>query len=351
MEKWVEMKLIKGKIFFLLGLLAIAVMTMPANAAINTIGAGNTVFIGEEGLNIAGAVAPNNQIAWFPSTAIGTSSVPEKIIDVTTIMTSFSISPSDFSSRTGNWYSWNAGSTAGTAPVAFRVVDPSLDLKVEDATVNVDVTGKWAPRYDELRFRIETNLYDMAQRAGVAGAPVTIKVQSPGGAVFTELIDKLGTSHSLVEIPVGTTPFTTVNFWDTGNAIYKSGTYTVWAECNANQMKDNYNQPGKTSSVPGNLVMQDQNPLISANTATTPPTTQQTATVTTETTAVITTTPPPTVPATGTFSPVQTSVLETAAHTEAPAPSQTPTRAAGFSWICVIGALFIGYAVITSWKR
>ncbi len=39
------------------------------NAAINTISQGNTVFIGEEGLDISAAMGPDTQIGWWPPAA------------------------------------------------------------------------------------------------------------------------------------------------------------------------------------------------------------------------------------------------------------------------------------------
>ncbi|MCJ7794564.1 MAG: DUF3821 domain-containing protein, partial [Methanoregulaceae archaeon] len=150
-------------------------------AGLNSIPLGGTVYLGEEGLDITLAAGASNQVAWFPSTTQSSSMNPEKQIDITSTKMSFYINPLDFSTKTGTWYQWpSTDGTIGTAVVAFRVVDPYLALKIEDTTVSVDVTGKWAPRGDELKFRIDSNLGDMTKR-GVTGAPVTIKVQPPGG--------------------------------------------------------------------------------------------------------------------------------------------------------------------------
>ena len=41
----------------------------PASAVINTIQQGNTVFIGEEGLDISAAMGPDTTIGWWASAA------------------------------------------------------------------------------------------------------------------------------------------------------------------------------------------------------------------------------------------------------------------------------------------
>ena len=175
------MQRIKG----IVALISFALLVFPVMAAINDIPAGGTVFIGEQGLDITAGLGANNQIAWFPPTATTTSTTPEKVIDVTATKTSFYASPTDFSSLTGNWYSWAPGLTAGTATLCFRVDEPYIALKVRDTTVGVDVTpNKWIYRGDTAQFRIETNLYAMTGR-GLAGAPVTINVQSPDGAIYS----------------------------------------------------------------------------------------------------------------------------------------------------------------------
>ncbi|MDD1678463.1 MAG: DUF3821 domain-containing protein, partial [Methanomicrobiales archaeon] len=91
----------------------------------------NTVFIGEQGLNIAGA-ATATQIAWFASGASPLTDAPSKII--TPDKTNFYVSPSDFSLYTGAWYNWAGASPAGA--VAFYVQQASLDIKIWNADTN-----------------------------------------------------------------------------------------------------------------------------------------------------------------------------------------------------------------------
>jgi hypothetical protein len=316
-------------------------------AGLSSIPAGGTVYLGEEGLDIFVA-AGGNQVAWFPSTAQSGSQNPEKVIDITSTKLSFYVNPSDFASRNGNWYRWpSTDGTIGTAVVAFRVVDPYLALKIEDTTVSVDVTGKWAPRGDELRFRIESNLGGMTGR-GVPGAPVTIRVQPPGGGSYSALIDKTGTTNSLEDIQVPASPYTTAPFWYTGNSVYEPGTYTIWAECNANHMKDNYNQEGKTVSIKSNLLVQEQNPLISAIVQATTTATQVTTRQTTKPTTAVTTELPTTVLTVTTAIPSLTISQETPEQTVTPPP--TPTKAPLFGG-CTILAGMISCALYALRRR
>ena len=107
--------------------------------------------------------------------------------------------------------------------------------------------GTGAISGDPLGFRIETNLDAMAQRPGVAGAPITIHVRDPTGAEFTSLVNG-GVTTSLVNIPVNASVYETGPIWATDTSQYRAGSYEVWADCNANGMKDNYNQVGKTTT-------------------------------------------------------------------------------------------------------
>ena len=62
----------------LMVILAISLLAIPAMAAITDISQGNTVFLGEEGLNINGAVGTYPQIGWWASGASIATSSPDK---------------------------------------------------------------------------------------------------------------------------------------------------------------------------------------------------------------------------------------------------------------------------------
>lgn len=323
-------------------LFSVLLLLVSANcaAAINTISQGNTVFIGEQGLNIAAAVGMDTKIGWWGSgAAIGTSA-PDQTVVISN-PSSFFVTPSVFGSYTGNWYRLNtAGQVDG---VAFTVADPYLAVRVEDTTLSLDRTNDWLPEGDLARFAIDSNLYTVTSQRG-AGAPVTIYVQAPDGGQYSALYGPGGTTHSIVDIPVTSNPFYTDSIWDTGNSVYAQGTYTVWAECNMNHMYDNYEVTGKTVSNQVTVLDQDVNPLIHSNVPTTSLTTVTTTTpatpepvtsmmTTVQTTQTITS-PETTVPA------AQTSTTTTGTTTSIPVSSKT--QSPGFEFTIALFAMFIG---------
>lgn len=339
----------KNTKFCALLILGILLLINPAYAAINTIGPGQTVFIGEQGLDISGAIGASPAIGWWASGASIAGSAPDYSINVAN-PASFYVSPNEFSTRTGSWYALPAKT------LAFNVADPQLDIIVEDTTVNVDVTDRWVPTGDELRFRIDTNLYPIGGRAGQSWTPVTIKVKSPDGAIFSSLISNSGVSTSIVDYHVTSAPQYTDSIWGTNNRdSYPPGTYSIWAECNVNGMKDKYGVTGKTISRTVSLLNQDQNPLIGGNvptmnpTQTIVPTSQPTNTPTKKVTTISTpmpttsqNTPLPTL----TAPPVITSPIpEIAATQQLPIP--TKTKSPGFESILAGFALLVALVICT----
>ena len=189
-------------VLFLLALPA-GVMAAPP---ISTIAQGNTVFLGEEGLDITAALngayygvscgysmnaseensdPPLTQIGWWASAANIYNSAPSRTIDVGSRYTSMMIAPSEFAGYTGNWYLLGPDGRAHSADVpgcgctASRLhrlpglyrPDPNLDIRVMDATLGVDATSNgWITTGSEVAFKITTNLYQIGQRPGVSGS-------------------------------------------------------------------------------------------------------------------------------------------------------------------------------------
>ena len=309
----------------------------PVNAAINTISQGNTVFIGEEGLNISAAMGQDTQIGWWASAADIRTTSPGKSIDLRGRITGFIVTSSEFSGYTGNWYRINnEGKMNGTA---FLVADPQLEIKVEDTTVDVNPQLNWIPTGDDIQFRIDSNL---AQMFFQRGSPpfITIHVQAPDGSEYSALYNAGGIPTIIEAIPVTSTPYVTGPIWNMGNpGLYAPGTYTYWAESNVNRMNDNYNIEGKTISRKSPLLNQGANPLISTATTITTPNTQIPTKVTTQTTilstpqttvSTVVQTPPPTQP-------------QTTSATLIPSPSQT--QAPGFGVPLSISAILFGLIV------
>jgi hypothetical protein len=327
------MNMIKNGVKILIFLVCLSLFCVgPASAAINTINTiqqGNAVFIGEEGLDISAAMGPDTRIGWWASAAEISTTSPTKTIDLTGRNTSFMVSPYEFDGYLGNWYRLNnAGKADG---IAFLVADPQLVLKVEDTTVQVDVELlKWIPTGDDIRFRIDTNLAQMASQRSVP-PPITIKVQSPDGGIYSSLLNAGGTPTSIVDIPVNKIPYYTGSIWNMGNsAIYAPGTYTIWAESNVNRMNDNYNVTGKTISKQITLLNQGQNPLITKTVSTQTTRTPTLATPQATTQTVVSTTVPTPLP---TESP-------TTMATNVPSPSQT--KAPGFEAALAGAAILFG---------
>ena len=315
--------------------LALALLLLPAGAlaAINTIAAGNTVFLGEENLDIREAMDGDTQIGWWASAAAIQTTAPSYTIVVSS-PAAFFISPTEFVGNTGPWYRLNAsGYMNGTA---FTVSDPNLDIRVLDSTLGVDATENgWITTGSEVAFRITTNLYQMGQRTGVAGAPVTIKVQEPDGATYSALVNKAGATTNIVEMPVPTSPYSTGPVWDTGKTdTYPYGSYRIWAECNANSMKDNYGNEGKTYTASPGLLNQERNPLIG---------TYYTSTVTR---TVVTTPVPTTVPAAVITTTAEPTTVATTAPTAIPTapPTAAATKSPGFGPVLAGAALLIALA-------
>jgi trimeric autotransporter adhesin len=246
---------------------ALALLILPASAAVNQIAQGNDVFIGELGINITDCVGGATQLAWFAAGSSPATDVPNYVKSVGNAA-NFYVAPSDFVGRTGNWYQWTGASPAGAA--AFNVLDPSIDIKVWDQKTVKDVSGKSVPAGDFLNFRIESNLYTIAQRPTydpATNGQFTIKVKTADGFVYNALFQSTSTSISLLKVSVSQQPAYWVNpnnvnsiGWNTGvldtqgARMYKAGVYTCTVECNVNGIKDNYVAPdgsaytGKTVS-------------------------------------------------------------------------------------------------------
>ena len=317
--RWLSIALFSG----------LVLCAVPAGAALNTIPATGTVFLGEEGLDItATGVGPGSQVAWYgPGGSV--TSVPSATVTVAD-PTDFYISPATFSGKTGAWFLLPSNS------LAFYVQDPTLEVRVYDYSLNFEITpsSNWLPAGDAAGFRIETNMYEMAKRPGVSGAPVTIRLNGPDGIEYSSL-----GSYSLRDIAVSRSPQETGAVWYTGNSLYPRGTYTVLAECDANDMKDNYPVTGKTISTGVSFVMQTTNPLIATPTTDRPMTTAATMTAATSRPTTVITTVATTVPATTETTPVETAV---------PVTTPPPTTAPGFGCISILSGLCVAAALAFS---
>lgn len=256
----------------LIAFLALAMVVVLPVAAINTLtAAGDTVYRGEEGLDIRAAGVPigGGTLAWFaPGSTPGTDA-PSKTVTVAD-GSNFYVDPS---METGAWYLMPV--VLG-APATILVADPSIDIQIRNAANDI-VNDKTVIRGEVLNFRIVSNLDAFTARGGAAAAPSRIRVTDPNGNVYTSLIDGTGT---LVDLSAGTAPFYNTNtlinanpfpvaggigVWDTDRAVYARGTYVVKVDTNANRMNDNYDVVGKTVSKSYSLTIADDDLVITSN--------------------------------------------------------------------------------------
>jgi len=222
-------------------------------AGLQDVPPGETVFIGEEQLDIsASGIGAGSQIAWW---APGTS-VEDVPADVVTISnpSSFSALSSSFSGREGIWYS-----LSDKTPV-LKIKDPRVHLRVYDTSHGFEATDKWIPRGDLVSFQIETNLHEIGNRGDGAGAPFDIIIRSPTGSEYSAVSGPSG-SFSLTGIPIRSSSYDSGPVWYTGDADI--GTYEVRAECTANRINDNNADPGAAVSQAVSVLIQGTNPLIS----------------------------------------------------------------------------------------
>jgi PGF-CTERM protein len=240
--------MIPQKRYMLLCLGMFCLLVMPGAAVINVISAGNTVFVGEEGLDVSVAVpAGYHQIAWFSPGSDPSTEAPSQIQTIGNLF-NFYISPSVFTSFTGPWYSWNGT----TGPIAFYVQIPSVSIRTFDQNAPSGVNAATIPEGDYANFRIDTNLDVITFRSGYNPATdgiFTVKVTDPVGATYTYLVGANNVQHPLTNLNVNTSlwywvPRGVMDGWNTGariagSRLYSLGTYTITVEYNANFLQDN----------------------------------------------------------------------------------------------------------------
>jgi len=294
MTKRLTIALLALAVFVVLAVLPASASTSSAQAKI--INDGDTVLVGESGLNIAGTLATYDQIAWWQPDSEVNVDEPEKILTPTNTG-SFAVDADVFEDRTGKWYQYD-GSAAHA--VAFYVEIPTITTRIWDLNQNKDVSGKSVTSGELLTFRIDSNGDQVAIREAIAAVRphwefdsatdntyygllgtaqtaqgfVDIKVKTSNGATLTKLYNASEDTaaptattlqHLFVDqstwywgnasaLASGSAPYGTTNqhmiYWDTsatdtsGTRYYPAGTYTVTAEFYLNFIKDNYQNDG-----------------------------------------------------------------------------------------------------------
>jgi hypothetical protein len=274
MTKRLTIALVALAMFVLVAVLPVsAVSTNGYYLVAPNINQGATVFIGEQGLNIAPAIASANAagvpsayttIGWWASAADISNTAPTVSVDTTGRAGTFTVTQSEFDGYEGQWYlvasDLNQRAKPGAGAV-FNVKSPKLDVTIRDPNQNdgADVSGKSVPTGSQLQFQIGTNMYtvlDPTLRNPVYGAGagvntsgyLDIVVKTDSGAILTALYNTSGSSNSIKALNVSVQPFvwgrsangagtgagSVLYVWDTAaltpgtnEKAYPAGTYTV----------------------------------------------------------------------------------------------------------------------------
>ncbi len=193
-------------------LMAVALLVAPAAA--RNVYAGNTTFVGEEGLDLTTVNAGISRLVHYsdPSTQ-----AVDNIIDVAT-PGSFDLIATDVGSITGTYYAWNnAGPIAGSPFIVVKVPSVSLDVVLNGTSDSLN--GKSVSRNTDLDFVIQNNV-----AGGMYGSTPTmdIEITTPGGGKLT----KFGGAN-LSYIPITASKVRAINV---NLAGIEAGTYTAIAK-------------------------------------------------------------------------------------------------------------------------
>jgi trimeric autotransporter adhesin len=233
-------------------LLLVVLLTIIPGLALATtviIPVGGDIFLGEEGLDVRTAVpAPYDAIAFFPPGSTPGWDVP---LDTRKIeKSSFTVSPSLYTDRTGSWYQWDSMRGVPGA-VAFTVREPRMSLRILQRSTMEDISSGTVPRGSDLLFQVDTNLETIAARPGFNQATdglFDLLITTPGGGVLTAVETRNAGSVPLTRItPQGslqTYPAIQSGGWDTGasggsNYLYSAGTYTIRPRLAFNRVDEN----------------------------------------------------------------------------------------------------------------
>jgi len=137
---------------------------------------GAYVYIGEQGLNLDGAVAAIEQKAglaspvypvtfawWAPGNSITSTPYSTSITVTQSQAENFMVTPATFGSYAGPWYAVGSNGYPLVTTAAFLATDPSMDIRIIDTqytstSSGTDVTGGSVIQGDNLTFRVDTNI-------------------------------------------------------------------------------------------------------------------------------------------------------------------------------------------------
>lgn len=206
-----------------------------APAAARDISDGNTIYVGEDDLNLTTLFKPapgttTGTLVWYSSTTAGAGTVG-KTISVANF-SDFDLTATAVGTATGSWYAFNT--TPFTNPDAAAgsvlVEVPSVSLDVLQGTGTTSVNGKPVTRGQDIRFQIQHNVGTLP----VGAANVEVRVTTPAGGTVTTFegvplnnVDLSGNQKAdTALVPLGnatTGTYTAQGVWMKGSALYDKG--------------------------------------------------------------------------------------------------------------------------------
>ncbi len=338
-----------------------------AGATTTQIHQGDTVFVGEQGLVLnddvfytSGGVT-DTMLAYFGTGK--TTGAPAYV--ETPSKSSFYVSESTFKDKQGAWYSYPNGSANGH--VAFYVDYPRINLKLYAyrGGDSFDITNGKIVSGETLDFRIDSNLAPIFSR-GVTSSDdgIDIVFTNNFGATLTALYDCTGSPVSIVNLHPTTSSFfapsgTLTCLWDTGNSAYKTGSYTIYAKVNVNNIFENL---GSIEGVTVSPTLSTQSKTESVSMGISTPTPVQTSSGSSSSKTTVNTPKPtakptvkPTATPTATPTPAPTELVTdtpTEVETNTPAVTQVPAAtSAPLSMVTLMGALIVGLFAVAILRK
>jgi len=292
---------------YLVGLLLILSVLLPVSATVNVISPGDTVFIGEENLDLTSFIFKPGEIGFYEDMCLSQpSNIQQRQNEITNNPPSngggggtdtrisgvpgrsgyetagcvppdyeapydiqdvndpehFFFDPFIYSSKDGDWYSWD-GENHRDLPIILK--EPSLKINVWDNTANKEISNQEIPQGHLIDFIIETNMWSVSGRSGYTpeDAPISLVLTGPDGDEISSLNANDGETISLKNLPVDSKEWSWVygkekkasdkkQGWDT--TTYEPGIYKVYAIADLNNIINTYTAPdgskytGKTIS-------------------------------------------------------------------------------------------------------
>ncbi len=126
---------------------------------------GDTVFIGESGLDISGALGLETEIAYYFEGSNVQTDEPEKVVPLAPAeINNFYVDLATFESYTGPWYAYNATDSANTE-LAFYVEQPSLSINLYKENETYPIGDYKVVADESLMLKIESPFERLFERA------------------------------------------------------------------------------------------------------------------------------------------------------------------------------------------